>query len=97
MNWLSYRVLAGVAMSMALVAIGLMITSDLHQDRLRLGWHLLVAGEIPLLLAALVALRLRMREWRDRPDKARRLALLPAATWLVGAALLVPILMLAFD
>ena len=97
MNWPTYRLLAGTAILMALAAIGLMITSDFHEARLHLGWQVLVAGMIPLPLAALMAIRLRQREWRDQPEKAQRLALLPAANWLVWAALLVTVLMLVFD
>ncbi|MCK9686154.1 hypothetical protein [Scleromatobacter humisilvae] len=97
MNWLTHRVLAGAAMLMAFVAIGLTVTSDFHRDRLDLARHTLMAAAIPLVLSALIALRLRKREWRDRPEKARRLALIPYATALTWAVLLVPILGLTFD
>ena len=77
-------------MSMTLAAIVLTVTSDFHRDRMNLAWHVLVASGLLLTLSALLALRLRSEEWRDRPDKACRLKLMPfatASTWLSLAVL----------
>ena len=88
MNWLSVRILAIAGMLTSLTAIALTVTSGFDRGRLDRAWHVLVASGLPPLLACLMALRLRSQEWRDRPDKARRLRLITAMTALTWLSLL---------
>ena len=88
MNWLSVRILAIAGMLTSLTAIALTVTSGFDRGRLDRAWHVLVASGLPLTLACLMALRLRGQEWRDLPDKARRLRLIPAMTALTWLSLL---------
>lgn len=73
MNWTSVRILAVAAPVFAFMAIGMLILGDDYPGWASLSRSILVIGVLILGTAALLALRLRAREWRDRPEKALRL------------------------
>ena len=75
MNWTLVRILALVAPVFAVVAIGMLVLADGHAGWASLSRSILVIGVLILGTAALLALRLRTKEWRDRPEKALRLKL----------------------
>lgn len=72
-SWTLVRVLAIAGPALAFVAIAMLVMSDGHPGWAELSFDVQLTGGLFLVLAALLALRLRAGEWRDRPDKARKL------------------------